>query len=244
MTTHDLERMPPPLSPAVEALIAHESLIVELPETDRARLLARARESLRAPNLPAVGARKTPTPILRVVLAAAAGIALIASVAAAFQMMRSPTPPTKIARLSRPVELAPRVPPAPAAEPVLAPAAPTAQVPTARLAAAPSPGAPAASRRALAPGRGDSSTEELQLLDRARQSDARGDYASVLAIARAHESSYSEGRLAEEREVLRVKALVGLGRGNEARDVAARFRRQFPRSVLLKKIDDMLTLVR
>jgi hypothetical protein len=38
--------------------------------------------------------------------------------------------------------------------------------------------------------------------------------------------------------------LVGLRRGGEARQVAANFRRQFPRSVLLHKIDDMLASLR
>jgi hypothetical protein len=94
------------------------------------------------------------------------------------------------------------------------------------------------------PGREGRGIEELQLLDRARQADARGEYAAVLAIATAHERRFPGGRLAEEREVLRVKALVGLGRSNEAGEVAVRFRRHFPRSVLLPKIDDMLASLR
>jgi hypothetical protein len=77
-------------------------------------------------------------------------------------------------------------------------------------------------------------------LTRARQSDTRGDYIDVLAVVAEHEHSYPAGRLSEEREVLRVKALVGLGRGDEARHAAAKFRRQFPRSVLLQTIDEML----
>ena len=36
------------------------------------------------------------------------------------------------------------------------------------------------------------------------------------------------------------KALVGLGRTDQARRTAARFRRQFPKSVLLHKVDEML----
>jgi hypothetical protein len=34
--------------------------------------------------------------------------------------------------------------------------------------------------------------------------------------------------------------LVGLGRGSEARLLATRFRHDFPRSVLLPKLDEML----
>ena len=96
------------------------------------------------------------------------------------------------------------------------------------------------SRRTVPTGRHDDGPEEIQLLNHARQSDARGDYASVLAIVTEHERSHPAGRLSEEREVLRVKALVGLGHGGDARHAAAKFRRQFPRSVLLQKIDDML----
>jgi hypothetical protein len=82
------------------------------------------------------------------------------------------------------------------------------------------------------------------LLVRARQADARQEYLSVLSVLAEHERRHPAGRLTEEREVLRVKALVGLGRGGEARKVAARFRRDFPRSVLLRKIEDMLVSLR
>jgi outer membrane protein assembly factor BamD (BamD/ComL family) len=96
------------------------------------------------------------------------------------------------------------------------------------------------SRRAVLTGKREAGPAELQLLSRARQSDAQGDYAEVLAVVADHERRYPAGRLSEEREVLRVKALVGLGRASESRQAAARFRRQFPRSVLLQKIDDLL----
>jgi hypothetical protein len=82
--------------------------------------------------------------------------------------------------------------------------------------------------------------EELRLLERAQQFAARGDYAAALAVTTEHERRYSGGRLCEEREALRLRALIGLGRDNEARQAAARFRRDFPRSVLLPKLDDML----
>jgi hypothetical protein len=69
----------------------------------------------------------------------------------------------------------------------------------------------------------------------------RGDYPEVLAIVAEHERSHPGGRLSEEREVLRVRALVGLGRRSEARRAAAGFHRQFPQSVLLPKVDEILT---
>jgi outer membrane protein assembly factor BamD (BamD/ComL family) len=99
---------------------------------------------------------------------------------------------------------------------------------------------PAPSARSMAASRQESNPEEIQLLSRARQADSRRDYAEVLSVLSEHERNFPGGRLSEEREVLRVKALVGLGRTEQARRTAARFRRQFPKSVLLHKVDEML----
>jgi hypothetical protein len=99
---------------------------------------------------------------------------------------------------------------------------------------------PAPSVRPTAKSQQESGSEEIQLLSRARKADARHDYAEVLSVLSEHERTFPAGRLSEEREVLRVKALVGLGRTDQARRSAARFRRQFPKSVLLHKLDEML----
>jgi hypothetical protein len=45
--------------------------------------------------------------------------------------------------------------------------------------------------------------------------------------------------LVEEREALRVKALSGLGRTEEARRAADSFEARFPRSVLLPSVSKM-----
>jgi hypothetical protein len=86
----------------------------------------------------------------------------------------------------------------------------------------------------------ESGPDEVQLLVRARQANARGDYNAVLVLVDEHERTYPAGRLTEEREVLRVKALVALGRLDQARRAGAKFHRRFPRSVLLRKVDEML----
>jgi hypothetical protein len=44
----------------------------------------------------------------------------------------------------------------------------------------------------------------------------------------------------EEREALRVKSLVGLGRRSAARRAAAEFEANFPRSPLLPTVSEML----
>jgi len=231
MKTEDTGRMPPPLRPWVGALLAHERITVAEPEVVRARVLARAREALGE----ALGAppRLAPTGARRPLFAAAAVIALMAGAAAAFQMIRRP-PPTPSAPIP---EIAP---PGPAPADTQPGSGET-------KAGAPVDSTPAATAaqvevrgHAVLVGKRDGEPDELALLSRARQLGARGEYADVLAIVAEHERSHPAGRLAEEREVLRVKALVGLGRGGEARSAAARFRRQFPRSVLLRKVDEML----
>jgi hypothetical protein len=79
---------------------------------------------------------------------------------------------------------------------------------------------------------------ELSVLQRARAAVARADFSTALGAIAEHQRRFPTGRLGEEREALRVKALVGLGKTEEARRAAARFRERFPRSVLSPRIDE------
>lgn len=81
---------------------------------------------------------------------------------------------------------------------------------------------------------------ELRVLQAARQSVARRDFSSALANLAEHQRSYPSGALSEEREALRIKALVGLGRRAEAARAGAAFRKHFPRSALNGRIEEML----
>jgi hypothetical protein len=235
MKADDARRMPPPLSPATLALLSHERVPPAQPEMVRARALARARASQREfpTTLPRAEAIRT----RRLLIAAAAGITLLAGVAAAFQMIRREVPHSPGLKAPQPPRSKSTV--APRAEPESAStdSRETSPVPTAVAAPAAPASTPLPGRRPAFAGR---RSDELRILHRARQSDARGDYFSVLALVAQHERAHPDGRLTEEREVLRVRALVGLGRGKAARFAATRFRRQFPRSVLLPMIDDML----
>lgn len=224
--TDDYLNTPEPYSRTIEALLDHERIIVERPAIVRARVLARARESLRDADRIAVASSRSRY-FVRVFVAAAAGVALMVSVAAAYQMMRRPvtSQPAPVRRQPAAASVVPTPTPVPAPPPALASPAPDEE----RL------GSPSPSRRL-----GRAAVEELRLLDRARQSDARGDYAGVLDMTAEHERHFPDGRLAEEREVLRVRALVSLGRDSEARQAASKFRHEFPRSVLLRRLDDML----
>ncbi|MBN2573031.1 MAG: hypothetical protein JXP73_00565 [Deltaproteobacteria bacterium] len=233
-------RVPFPWSPVVEALLAHERIIVPQVEIVRARALARARAALRA------GVMLTPSPRgisprgHRLLVAAAASVALMAA-AAAFQLARSPAPSPATGAHSPTLLGAGAVAPTAAVpEPASPPgpkAAPPPDVPPASAAASAGSGA---NRQASLPREGHDVLEELRLLERAQKSAARGDYAAVLEATTDHQCRFPRGSLCEEREALRVRALVGLARVEEARKAAAGFRRDFPRSVLLAKLDDML----
>jgi len=85
----------------------------------------------------------------------------------------------------------------------------------------------------------DAARAELRLLRQARAAVAREDYASALRPIAAHAHRFKDGRLAEEREALRVKSLAGLGRSEDARRAATSFRARFPRSVLLSAVNKM-----
>ncbi len=82
--------------------------------------------------------------------------------------------------------------------------------------------------------------KERELLDVARAALARGRYADALAAAELHETKWPRGYLVEEREVVFVQALAAAGRRQEAETKAERFRKRFPRSMLLPAVDATL----
>ena len=81
---------------------------------------------------------------------------------------------------------------------------------------------------------------EFKMLQPAYQAVARHDFTPALPAIAEHQHRFAAGQLAEEREALRVKALLGLGRRAEAQQAAAAFRERFPHSVLLRRIEGML----
>jgi hypothetical protein len=214
----------PPLSPDVRELLDHEREIPPLPATVRARAIARARAALVA----GVGRRATPIPAPRTRWAAvAAGICILGGAvgAAAYQIRARLTPPPAppINHPAAPVQVAASPPAAPAIDEA------SDQAPDE---------APAAPARAPL-SKADAARAELRLLRQARAAVARGDYAAALAPIGEHARRFKDGRLAEEREALRVKSLAGLGRTDEARRAAKAFRARFPRSVLLPAVSQM-----
>jgi outer membrane protein assembly factor BamD (BamD/ComL family) len=78
------------------------------------------------------------------------------------------------------------------------------------------------------------------LVETGRSALGRGDWASALAALDKHAREFPHGRLAEERDVLRVQALALGGRTDEARTRAEAFRARYPKSVFLPLLDDAL----
>lgn len=64
--------------------------------------------------------------------------------------------------------------------------------------------------------------------------------AQSLALAEEHRSTFPNGTLAPEREFVAIRALVKLGRRDDARTRATQFRRRFPDSAYLSRIDALL----
>jgi hypothetical protein len=216
----------PPISPEVRALIESEREIRPVSPSQRARVLDRAREALAAPRI--TSARSLRTSGRPRWIAAAAAVAVSAAFAAAAYELHGQFWPAPAAREYR----------APATVVTSAPATPVtpppAVTPAPALADEPRP------VPAREPTRSDTVREELRLLQQAREDVARDDFAAALRPLAEHARRFKSGRLTEEREALRVKALAGLGRTDEARHAAAAFRTRFPRSVLLPAVNRMV----
>jgi hypothetical protein len=208
------------LSPEVQALLERERAIPPQPASVRARALARARAASTSAWKPAAPVSMGALSGRRWAAAAALLCVLGAAVGAAAYQIRFRLAPSPSDRLAGSA--------VGAAAPVLS----RSSLPGADPATASSA---TASRSKAEAGR-----EELRLLRQARAAVARDDFAAALPPLLEHARRFKDGSLAEEREALRVKALAGLGRIDEARREAAAFGARFPRSVLLPAVHQMV----
>ncbi len=204
------------LSPEVRVLLERERVVATLPAAARERALAGARAALAA----GVATRSNPSPAPSTVswVAAAAGLACLATVVAAA------TAYEVAVRGRSPVPAAASPPPYPEAAHPRMPERPVIDLPDAPRFSGGS--ATSGSREAQL---------ELRLLERARAAVAREDFRAANRLLAEHARRFKAGWLAEEREALRVRVLVGLGRPNEARRAAADFEARFPRSPLARQ---------
>jgi hypothetical protein len=232
----------------IESMLAVERVLLPEPDDMRQRVIERARASL-PDNVPAFAERSPNSRQVRIGVVAAVAIVLPALCAAAFfagygirnrsadAVAQSPAAPPSV-----PSIVVQQVPAASVVVALIPVAPPPGQLSTnsevvlgVRRAGNPSPSGAAKSAIDI-----ESYTKELRVLQPAREAVARQDFNSALSAIAEHQRMFPSGRLTEEREALRVKALLGVGRTAEAQRAGAAFRARFPRSALLGRIEEML----
>lgn len=94
--------------------------------------------------------------------------------------------------------------------------------------------------RPTPPVRDDALAAEHALLRRAQRALGADDAEQALEALATHDRRHPAGRLSEEREALRVRALLRVGRADDARAAADAFRRRFPQSLLWHSLEQAL----
>jgi hypothetical protein len=216
---------PRPPHPELEALLERARVIPPVSDVVRARALARARATASAAS-PPTAEHAVPERARRSSFAMAAAIAFFALIAggtAAALFRRAPAPAT------------PPPPAAPRALPRLVVSVPERAAPP--VVVAPQPIAVAKIRhQSRPPTPQESYAAELDLLRHAQAAYANRDFPNALILVAEHGRRFPNGRLAEEREALRVRSLASSGHRSEARSAVDAFANRFPRSVLLPRL--------
>lgn len=240
-----------PLDADILALLAHEKPVPELDPSRKAAILARVEATIGPVppdggggdggaegggpgTTPGAGAGATATKAAAaggakaaIALAATFALGVAAGVAGDRALSAGPSVPA-----ASTVAVAP--PEAPIASVPETRGVPVSALPSVAPARAPvattteKPSEPAPSARGLA--------AERALLDVARTALARGEAGDALAAADRHAKTYPDGALVEEREAIAIKALVALGRRDEARRRAGELERKYPNSLVLRAV--------
>jgi hypothetical protein len=230
----------------IENLLAVEREILPEPQEVRNRVLERARFSLRHRSVALVDAFPQNPRRLGFGIAAAAMVMLTALCAVAFvagyharnRTTEIPTVESAVLRTSVPKPVSSSSLTATASESTSSAAPPT---PSHESLGQSTPVLPIKSTNSAAVStKSDGISAELRVLQPARKAVAQRDFNAALATLAEHQRLYPAGILSEEREGLRIKALIGLGRITEAKRASDTFRKRFPRSALLGRIDEML----
>jgi hypothetical protein len=227
-------KMPPPLSPELEALLASHRAVLPLAPAIEARAVARAAAVAESRERAGSGGFV----LSRWAFAVAAGAVLSFGAGAYAAYAWRVVPPSRAAGHPAPIVATQANEPSPAVPD-------TAEADESDTAGpiAPSP-APHAKRKVSSAGRSGAApvqptNAELQLLRSARQDVTRGDFTGALTAIAEHARRFRNGALVEEREALRVKSLAGLGRREDAQRAAAQFHARFPHSVFLSTFERM-----
>lgn len=220
-----------PLSAETRALLAHEQSFPSESAELRSRVLNRARAALLAGSKPASPSFWRTRAVL---LAAALLVTTFAAAAVIgwFGSRSSSNVPASVPSDAR-------TPRGAVAARAQAPAAPAPLVDSAQ--GAETHGAALESKKASSsarrPSLADTYALELAILRRARAAVASENFAAALDAVGEHQRRFPDGNLREERDALRVKALSGIGKSDEARAAAERFRERFPESVLAPRLE-------
>jgi hypothetical protein len=242
--------LPEPLDDELRSLFAAEARFPEAPEPERARVWQRL-ESVLA--LPPISALPEATPSAHVTAAkagAAVGLGKLASVGiVTFALGGLSGAGVYHALVESRAPVVIQVP-VPAPAPSLAASAPVSDAGVPGDAAVVQALAPPAderrTERVRRPRHVEEATSPSQLareraiIDVVRAAIARGHADSALEAVARHASEFPTGRLREEREGLRVLALVRAGRVQEARAAAARFKQEYPASLLWPALERAL----
>jgi hypothetical protein len=229
------------------SLVRRAATIEAAPAAARARVLARVEAVVGSAT---DGARDTPQPSRGSLLTGGTrGLAIAAAFAlggglGALVMYRVGHAPPVDARAAPSIErTAPAGLDTPASAlsvepPSTASAAPVAPQPAPPMRVARErPGPDPSSSKASSSNAADPVADERKILDLARGAVEQEDGAGALAATDAHARKYPRGVFVQEREAIAVRALVLLGRTDEARTRVERFRARFPDSLLLPALE-------
>ena len=86
----------------------------------------------------------------------------------------------------------------------------------------------------------DARTAELALIQKAQAAYTDGNLPNALELLAEHGRRFPNGRLAEEREALRVRSLEGCGRSADAHRALQAFADRYPQSILLPHLRETL----
>jgi TolA-binding protein len=219
-----------PVSPEMERLLAAERDIPKAPAELKARALSRAGAVFHGRNV--LSAQRLSPSKRTWLLAAAVAMAFAAVSFAAFLRLGSNESVPVHAAAPRD-ETGSAAPSVKARGPAVA-TAPEQQAVPAELSA------PKKESRDADPKRSpvDAHAIELGILQRARAAVASAQFSTALGAIAEHQRRFPNGILQEEREALRVKALAGLGKTEEAQKAARRFSEKFPNSVLAPRLEE------
>ena len=249
--------LPDPLDPLAEDLFrAERDHLAPVDPARAARLYAKVAEtvaftapSIDAPHPPAPPASPADpgTPVAPALTAKALAPWVLSAffggvVAGALARGALQTPSGVVPPPSASTTLVVPVPSVSTSAPSVSPSPSVVAPPSATISAAPSTSKPAVPQ---APPSADtdpqsldkSLTAERALVERARVALSRHQGSMALDALAEHEATFPRGRLIEEREALRIRALVDAGRVSEAEAKARAFRARWPNSVFLSAVD-------